>query len=755
LGISTRLGQSLQIVGGDILVDGGRFSAIDGSLSLLALGAGTTARLRRNDNGYIAQPIRPVTITDAGTIHLENGALLSASGHWQGTFERDDPGGASGGIQIYADNFNLQDSIVKADTSSGIGHDSVINANHLLISGLLDPSQIPGTGGISRNAGIYINAYAVGQSGDLYLNSETLQIERSGIISMDAGNDLSIGGNLWIVANDSIMIGSTDTFVSEFPNNFSVITATLQPGEAPQGGTINIATERLTIANDGRIEIGNQAPSGNPGEIIINADTINIIKRFDSDPILNSFSPIAQGASIETGASSGQSGSIRINSQALTLDGLFAAIVIGSGDGTNTLDINSDDISITNGAQIVSITESDRSAADLRIISQNIELQGTSENGDIPSLIGTQTRAASFNFQESQTNGNAGVLDIRTARLLVEDGAAISVDTFANGNAGELIINSGDTIISGQSDIASETTNVAQIDQFRISPVRNVEGFLPSRITGFTSGAGSGGSVSIVGDRLTVRDGARIEVGANRFQLPVTILGDAGNLQLTADRLSLENGQLLANTESGNTGNIAIASQDLRLRDTSEIRTNATGNSTGGNITIRADTIIALGNSDITADAPLNRGGQIRITAIGILGAALRAQATPFTSDITATSGLGPEFDGVVLLETPNIAIGNGLVDPKLIAAPPLLQNACETQPGERPSEFHIIGRGGLPGTAEQIAELPDLFAYHESRQASPPHLEAHRLQRNRDGMAILLAHQIPLTVPCSLSQQN
>ncbi|NET97435.1 helix-turn-helix domain-containing protein, partial [Okeania sp. SIO1H2] len=54
------------------------------------------------------------------------------------------------------------------------------------------------------------------------------------------------------------------------------------------------------------------------------------------------------------------------------------------------------------------------------------------------------------------------------------------------------------------------------------------------------------------------------------------------------------------------------------------ISTNATGEATGGNININTENLVALENSDISANAQAAFGGTINITAAGIFGTEFR-----------------------------------------------------------------------------------------------------------------------------------
>ncbi|MBE9039642.1 S-layer family protein, partial [Oscillatoriales cyanobacterium LEGE 11467] len=118
-------------------------------------------------------------------------------------------------------------------------------------------------------------------------------------------------------------------------------------------------------------------------------------------------------------------------------------------------------------------------------------------------------------------------------------------------------------------------------------------------------------------------------------------------------------------------------------------------NTDGGNITIDTDTLVALENSDITANAQQGFGGRVSILASGVFGTQFRDVQTP-DSDITATSELGAAFSGVVTVQTPDVDPGAGLV--QLPDNP--IDRAAQVVSGcgaYANSQFIVTGRGGLP----------------------------------------------------------
>ena len=176
---------------------------------------------------------------------------------------------------------------------------------------------------------------------------------------------------------------------------------------------------------------------------------------------------------------------------------------------------------------------------------------------------------------------------------------------------------------------------------------------------------------------------------------------------IRADRIQLDRGaELAATSTAGERGNITLNANTVQMRNGSRISTDATQTATGGNINIDTDTLVALENSDITANAQDSSGGRVRIAAQGIFGTEFREEPTP-NSDITANSIRGE--DGTVIIQTPNIQPGQGLVD---LTSNPLdpdttLARSCLTPSSRQRGRFAIVGAGGLPPSPDAPSNLP------------------------------------------------
>lgn len=403
---------------------------------------------------------------------------------------------------------------------------------------------------------------------------------------------------------------------------------------------------------------------------------------------------LTAGAQIGLGmAGAGTSGNVNVSAQNISLDNgsnsgpslIYTAVlpVFGPPPGAvgqgGDLAIETDRLSLTDGAQIVANTFGAGNAGSLTINARDIEVRGRNLQGQ--SLIASSSEVPPIPPLPSGS-GNGGTLTIRTERLSLEDVGQISVATKSNNPAGDLQIRASDYIELSGGDEAGRS------------------GLFASALLG----SGSGGNIEIETDQLRVLEGATINASnfpsfASSTVLPGT--GSAGNIDVSASSIEIkDSGFITANTVSGDHANITLNSDSLVLRRGGSITTNADGSAAGGNINIDTEALIAFENSDITANAVNNFGGRVVVNAETILGTAYREQLTP-ESDITASSALGREFAGEVKLNTPETEPADGLATlPTGLVANDQITAACDRIDG---NTFVATGRGGAPEDASQL----------------------------------------------------
>lgn len=421
--------------------------------------------------------------------------------------------------------------------------------------------------------------------------------------------------------------------------------------ETGQGGTISLQGDRLVI-NGGSQVITSTFGSGTGGNLTVEANTVEL------------------------------AGALLLPDDRVQSSGLFASVERGPRGGTGNggnLSLRADRLIIRDGAQAAVTTFDAGRAGNLTVQANDILLDGFQvRNNDVPIPSGL------FAGTDLNSTGQGGNLLIETDRLTIRNGAEAQASTLGQGDAGNLTVRARDAIrLIG----------------------RTPDGQFPSGLLAVaglagvsTAAEGRGGDLLVEAGQLHLQDGAEITVSATERSR------GAGNLTINAPQIELRQGAALrAETAAGDRGNLTINSQDLRLRQGSNVTVNATGTATGGNIVLTTATLAALENSDITANAVANFAGRVNITAQGIFGTAARSQLTP-ASDITASSDLGPQFSGVVEIQTPEVDPSQGLVElpSSVIDIESLVARACEPRPETERSEFIVTGRGGLPADPTQ-----------------------------------------------------
>jgi filamentous hemagglutinin family protein len=529
-----------------------------------------------------------------------------------------------------------------------------------------------------------------------------IQVQGRNVIVTDASAMLAdtlgngSGGTLTIRATDSVQVSGFSFPPSGSPF-ISRLSTDVAPGATGGGGQLAIATGRLLIADGAQISSGTFS-AGNAGLLRVTTQYLGIV---GSSPV---------GPS-----------------------GLFTPVgTVATGRGGN-LTINTEHLQITDGAQIAVTTFGTGDGGDLTLRANTIELVGTSPEGS----------SGLFANVESGATGKGGNLTIETNRLQITDGAQVSASTFGEGNAGSLTVRAQDVEAIGGAAITSsgliavsratgnggnltiETERLRLVDGGQIATatggsgnagVLTVRASKSVELSGTTefarsglfssaiNGTGDGGDLTVSTGRLIVQDGATISVSNFSSRNPNIPPGQgaAGNLNVDANFILLDNqGILTAEAAAGDRGNINLQSETIFLRRGSAITTNAQGTATGGNITLNTDILAAFQNSDITANAQQNFGGRVIINSQGIFGSQFQEQLTP-DSDITASSALGVQFNGVVQINTSDVEPTPGIMElpSDMVDRSTQVAAVCKQRGG---NEFVITGRGGLPEVPAQI----------------------------------------------------
>nr|MDJ0774041.1 S-layer family protein [Mastigocoleus sp. MO_167.B18] len=562
------------------------------------------------------------------------------------------------------------------------------------------------------------------RAGDIQVRGRNINLEDGSVIlsntlGSDSGAELNIFGSESVTVQGFVLNSNAQVF--------SGILADVVAGASGTGSNISVTTPTLNLIDGGQISSGTFG-NGNAGVLNIQTQKTQII----------------------SGSTFGPSG-------------LFAPVAPGARGTGGNLNIETTNLQIIDGGQVFTDTLGFGQAGDLNIKAENIEVTGVGLRST--SNISASVRKISSIPEPIATFlgagfGDGGNLNIETNTLRVTDSGQIAVSTSGSGKAGKMKItaNSIDLIGATERSRSGLFANAVQVD-------------------------GQGGNLAITSDRLTIRDGATINVSNFLSSDPENLRGLAGtgavgNIEINSSSILLDNqSTITADSNAGDEGNIAIQSQNLQMRQGSKISANARNSAQGGNITINTDTLVGLENSDITANAQQGVGGRVILNTEGIFGIQFREQLTD-ESDITSTSQLGTEFNGVVEI--------NYLQFIESLGLPELPQNladlnqqivaSCSPSKEKKVSQFVITGRGGMRTNPTEVIvnprvwkDLRDLSNIASTAKVKPnnisvnspvnnptnsdiqPIIEAQRLIVNTDGEVELVAHIPKATVQSPL----
>jgi filamentous hemagglutinin family protein len=777
VGLEVKPGQTLALVGGEVAIPGGILTAAGGRIELGSVGGNSSVSLTVLDQGFT---LGYAGVQNFQDIQLSQGATVDASGEGGGNIQvqggrvvlTEDSGILSqtfgnqdgGTVSIQAAQFIGEGGGYVDTTTYGAGRGgnlSVTATDSIELSGTNADGSLPSGLFAQVNVEAGQSAPTTGNAGNLTIATGRLILRDGAQIASNTFSEGS-GGRLTVTAAESVeVIGRSAD--GNIPS--ALLTQAETTNSSGNAQNLTISTRQLTVRDGGEISSSTNG-TGNAGNVLIQAsESVQLAgggllqstgesQPQNSEAQTDNFRPSSIAARTTT---QGAAGNLTIETPQLTIqDGAeVSALTAGKGRGGN-ISIETGRLIAQNGGQVLATTQGRGQAGTLNVNArESVELTGTGMDWSASGLFTQSTGRAT-----KSDAGNADKLTVITRQLIVRDGAALSADTFADGNGGSLRVNASESIeVTGTSGILPENVRA------EVSSLVRADGRLPSRLTAVTTGRGAAGNVAIKTGLLTVRDGATVAVDGSEGT------GSAGNLEVKASNIRLDRGTITAETISGEFGNINLqASNFLQMRNNSNITVTASGNARGGNININTRALIAGINSDITANAVNREAGRVEITAPkGIFGARSRRETAPasnLTSDITATSLQGPQLDGEVLLNTPDVDPTQGVVQlPETIANPDAIAQICpnQRQPGVD-NTFTRTGRGLPANPGETLSSgsasvgLADAVAPVEQRArtaapsqavrpATRPMLSAQGWAVNSKGEVIFTAHPAGVTL--------
>jgi filamentous hemagglutinin family protein len=687
VGLAVTPGQTLALVGGDVIFNNGFASAVSGNILLGSVASPGAVSLNITPQGL---GLDYTNVAKFGNIELSGLSAVTASGPGGGAIAlrggnvtlrdrsslvSDTIGSIDGrGINIEAARFSLLDRAFVASSTTGTGAGGSIEirtSENIELKGIgfedfrrriLDPGLAQKPLEIAfRESSISTGTLGAGPAGEIALDTKRLTI-RDGSLIYNPTLGTGEGGGVTIRASESVEINASGLF-----------TPTFNSGNA---GSIAIETGQLSVT-DGASVSPSTFGAGNSGNLIVRASDSVIVARDRAD------SPLNTTLAANSIGGTGRAGNIEINTRSLRLE---AGASISSTSG------------VTLGGRVITGGPGGNITVNA---SDSVELSGTSASS-IPS------RTTSVIIAGTVGSGKGGDVTLNTRRLSVRDGGLIQAGTLGAGQGGNVTVTADESV-----EIAGTTRD----GRYPSAIVTASGDLLYQNFFGLQPPSGAAGSLSITTGRLSVRDGAAVSVESFGT-------GAAGSINVVADSIALNTqGIIDGTTESGIGGNINLLARDIQLRDNSRITSDARA-AGGGNITLNSDILVGANNSDITANAKSAAGGRVTVNVPNILGFAAAGreqiksrlglsddefaalQVTPTSelnsSDIAAISqSSGPALQGTVTFSDSGVNPAQGLVElPQNVVNPAALIAANPCTKGTE-SAFTVTGKGGVPASPD------------------------------------------------------
>ncbi|MGF1603574.1 MAG: filamentous hemagglutinin N-terminal domain-containing protein [Thermosynechococcaceae cyanobacterium] len=499
VGLQVNQGQTLVLIGGDVVLEGGLITASGGQISLGSVVGNSRVGLQPSPQGWVVDYTPAIAFAD---IRLSNLAIVDASGTRGGRIQAQ-------GRDILLTGGSKLLSNTTGDRSGGRVDINASESVQVLgttdIPGVFEPFEASVGILVPIRSGISTNTFGAGKAGDIQIQTQALILRDGAQVTAAAAGATGQGGNLTIRASESVEISGTSIFPEGQENN-GPFSATGFGIDAPGFGN-DYFLELNTVSALGTVSAGVGA-SGN-----LRVETGRLVIQDGGLISTSSFGPGAAGA-------------LTVNaSESILLRGTSASGVIGSGLFAPTittgpagdLSVKTGQLTIQGGANIATNTLGSGQGGTIDIIaSEFVKLEGTSENGTFKSGLSSQ----SFGV------GNAGSVRVVTGQLAIDEGAGIALGSVNTAEGGNIEVQAQAATLDNGAFILANTES------------------------------GRGGNIQLnIADQLLLQRGSRASATAGEDLTN----GNGGNINISAALLvALSESRITAEAFSGRGGNIKI-----------------------------------------------------------------------------------------------------------------------------------------------------------------------------------------------------
>ena len=565
---------------------------------------------------------------------------------------------------------------------------------------------LSGDGGFVEVSGLADLAYQglvstqafVGETGTLLLNSADIEVvemsERIISLSIDDFDDPALSDGITrIAAGDLLFIPTNLSLEASRDITVNADVFLFQPGfELTARAGSNITLNRsiqAVVDSDIRFSADEDIQFNGANVFIMTSGGIAELNAGDTIAIV-------EGAKVSTASITGDGGNVTAQSRRVVMTGGASIDTFSQAGSGGIVSINAGDLILEEGSQISTSTLRGSRSGDINI----------SATGDV--FVSTGSRLFGDTLvSEPEIESQGADVNISASRLSVSESGLISNAAIGTGRSGDIDITTTE-LVSVTSNGFVTTGSALGSGDSGVILVRSPQILVDSgSITASSLNQGNAGSILLREvDNLTVRNGG--EIGAR------AVFEDsfAGDVVIEAQTIVLEDGGSIETAApSSNGGNIELTAERYILlrrgglisaeagtEAASELLNPTEGLGTGGNVTIRTPFLIApiTEDNDISANAFVEGGGQVTISAIGIFGPTFRSERSP-NSDITASSEFGT--DGIVTLNAPDTSFVEdniAALSDTPIDASQLIAQSCIARARDGQGSFVVSGADGL-----------------------------------------------------------
>jgi filamentous hemagglutinin family protein len=633
--------------GGDVTLRGDRVVVDAGIVQVDGRGAGAGGAITLDagevsvvNGGFIFNYMRNTSSGAGGNVLLNASRRIDLSGSdWGGnvsTVLADTWGSGRGGNVT----FSAPEIAIGAGAeygtravSSGRGGNLSLNGQQIVLTDALGYAYSYSTGAAGditvtgpritfAGGGIISVAYDRGNAGAIRLTGDTIRLQ-PGILNRDVNIESSNsqstgdGGNVEIRATTSFTIDTTAD-----RRSFARVAAVTQGGG--RGGSILIDAPSVLL-DGGALFSRTRWGTGQQGQILVRADSLRMAH---DGRIISTTEGPRDGSLIDISARSivMQDGAVIVASADRDLSG-FSPTTTGS---AGRISITGEALRMT-GASRIEVNANDGTTGNAGALT--INLTGAFEMVERAPAFGVGFSGADPLWpgglsSQARGSGNAGSIGVTAASIVLDD-ARIQSNALLNGRGGSVTLRAGDIELRNGAQVdarsaigstgAAGSIDIAATGALRIGGRSPTDGAF-SGLYAETQGSGTGGSITLAADALTIDRGI--------VRTSTTGGGNAGPLTVRAGELHVVNGGWIdAGTSAGSSG-------------------------AGGRVDIaatRALTVSGIDTTPVVTDV---------IAPDLVRGVAGRAQG-PFPSTISSnTAGAGA--GGNLLIDAPTITIDSG-----------------------------------------------------------------------------------------------